>query len=94
MSQAHGWRMEMAFNFFKPGVQRAAGFLDLRFMNELQAARMLLGEPDDKRETIARNLKVRRQRSFKLLTKYFTDRAPHIILQFCNQFVILFYEFL
>ena len=32
MSQAHGCRMEMAFSFFRPGVQRAAGCLDLRFM--------------------------------------------------------------
>jgi hypothetical protein len=32
MSQAHGYRIEIAFNFLSPGVQRAAGLLDLRFM--------------------------------------------------------------
>jgi hypothetical protein len=32
MSQAHGCRMEIAFNFLSPGIQRTARFLDLRFM--------------------------------------------------------------
>ena len=32
MSQAHGCRMEIAFSLFIPGVQRAAVFLYLRFM--------------------------------------------------------------
>ena len=34
MSHTHGCRMEIAFNFFGPGVQRAAGCLDLQFMQD------------------------------------------------------------